>query len=114
MQISMAGIRGPLLVLTGALCFSTSGFLQALAPEGATPYVVAGCRMLLGAFSLYLFLKWRRVGISFRGWSWRYILIYALALWLYQISFFNSVLLVGVAVGTVVSIGVTPFFFFFF
>lgn len=110
MQISMAGIRGPLLVLTGALCFSTSGFLQALAPEGATPYVVAGCRMLLGAFSLYLFLKWRRVGISFRGWSWRYILIYALALWLYQISFFNSVLLVGVAVGTVVSIGVTPFF----
>lgn len=74
MQISMAGIRGPLLVLTGALCFSTSGFLQALAPEGATPYVVAGCRMLLGAFSLYLFLKWRRVGISFRGWSWRYIL----------------------------------------
>ena len=37
-------------------------------------------------------------------------MIYALALWLYQISFFNSVLLVGVAVGTVVSIGVTPFF----
>lgn len=110
MQLSVSGIRGPLFVLIGALCFSTSGFFQALAPEGATPYVVAASRMFLGSLTLFLFLKMRRVKVSLQGWCWRYIFIYAFALWLYQIAFFNSVLVVGVAVGTVVSIGVTPFF----
>lgn len=110
MQLSLSGIRGPLFVLIGALCFSTSGFLQALAPDGATPYVVAGSRMILGSLALFLFLKIRRVRLSLKNWCWRYILLYSFALWLYQILFFNSVLLVGVAVGTVISIGVTPFF----
>lgn len=110
MQLSVSGIRGPLFVLIGALCFSTSGFFQALAPEGATPYVVAASRMLLGSLALFLFLKISKARISLQGWCWRYVLTYAFALWLYQIAFFNSVLIVGVAVGTVVSIGVTPFF----
>lgn len=110
MRFSVLDFRGPFFVLIGALCFSTSGFFQALAPEGATPYVVAGSRMLLGSFALFLFLKVRGVSLTFKNWCWRYVLIYAVALWLYQIAFFNSVLIVGVAVGTVVSVGVTPFF----
>ena len=110
MQLSLTGVRGPLFVLIGALCFSTSGFLQALAPEGASPYVVAGSRMILGSLALFLLLKAHRIQLSLKDWRWRYVLIYAFALWLFQISFFNSVLLVGVAVGTVVSIGAAPFF----
>ena len=41
--------RGAMLVLLGALCFSTSGTAQAFAPEGATPYVVGALRMQVAA-----------------------------------------------------------------
>ena len=80
MQLSLTGVRGPLFVLIGALCFSTSGFLQALAPEGASPYVVAGSRMILGSLALFLLLKARRIQLSLKDWRWRYVLIYAFAL----------------------------------
>lgn len=103
-------IRGPLLVLAGALCFSISGFLQAIAPEGATPYSIACSRMLIGAAALFLFNRLFRGGVRWKEWPWKAIAICSVCLWVYQILFFNSVLTVGVAVGTVVAIGVTPIF----
>lgn len=51
--MSQTSLKGPLLVLAGSLCFSTSGFLQAVALDQATPYVVAGMRMLIGAVALF-------------------------------------------------------------
>ena len=101
-------LRGPMLVLAGSLCFSTSGFLQAIAPADATPYVVAGCRMLIGAAALFLYSILRGRKLNLRGWPMKNVALYAFALWAFQIVFFNSLLVVGVAVGTVVSIGVTP------
>ena len=98
------------LVLIGALCFSSSGFLQAIAPSGATPYVIAGCRMLLASAALYVYIRITSRHPNWKNWPWRYILTYATALCLYQICFFNAILLVGVAVGTVVCIGITPIF----
>ncbi len=103
-------LRGPLLVLLASLCFSTSGFLQAIAPEGASPYVVAGCRMLVATIVLFVFNLLSGSKPNFSNWPWKYVWTYAVALWLFQVSFFNSTLIVGVAVGTVVSIGVTPIF----
>ena len=44
------------------------------------------------------------------GWDWKAITIYAVALWLYQIFFFQGVHLIGVAVGTVIAVGSTPIF----
>lgn len=101
-------LKGPALVLAGSLCFSTSGFLQAIAPSGATPFVIGGSRLLIGALVLLLFILLGEKKPSFRHWPWKHVGMYAVALWLYQISFFHAVLAVGVAVGTVVSIGVTP------
>ena len=101
-------LKGPLLVLAGSLCFSTSGFLQAIAPDQATPYVVAGMRMLIGATALFLFSVLTGKKLNLRNWPVKNLMAYTLALWTYQIAFFNSLLFVGVAVGTVVSIGVTP------
>lgn len=106
--MSQTSLKGPLLVLAGSLCFSTSGFLQAIAPGEATPYIVAGCRMLIGAIALFLFCIISGKTLNLRNWPVKSLLLYALALWAYQIAFFNSLLFVGVAVGTVVSIGVTP------
>ncbi len=109
-MLQISRLRGPLLVLAGALCFSCSGFLQAIAPLGATPYVIAGCRMLIGAATLFLYLYVSGRKVHWGNWPWNNILVCAVALWFFQMSFFNSVLLVGVAIGTVVSIGVTPIF----
>ena len=106
--MSQSSLKGPLLVLAGSLCFSTSGFLQAVAPDQATPYVLAGMRMLIGAATLFLFSLLAGKKLNLRNWPVKSVLMYALALWAYQIAFFNSLLFVGVAVGTVVSIGVTP------
>ena len=101
-------LYGPFLVLAGSLCFSTSGFLQAIAPAEATPYIIAGCRMLIGALALFLYSLLLGRKLNLRNWPVKSVAFYALALWGYQILFFNSLLVVGVAVGTVVSIGVTP------
>ncbi len=106
--MSQTSLKGPLLVLAGSLCFSTSGFLQAIAPGEATPYIVAGCRMLIGAVALFLFSLLAGKKLNLRNWPVKTLFVYSLALWAYQITFFNSLLFVGVAVGTVVSIGVTP------
>ena len=45
-------LTGPLLVLLGSLCFGTTGTLQAIAPEGATPFVITFVRMSVGALFL--------------------------------------------------------------
>lgn len=107
---TQTSIRGPLLVLAGALCFSISGFLQAIAPDGSTPYSIACSRMMIGAAALFLFNQIFRGGVKWSDWPWKAIAICSVCLWFYQILFFNSILTVGVAVGTVVAIGVTPIF----
>lgn len=106
--MNRAALHGPILVLAGSLCFSTSGFLQAVAPAEATPYVVAGCRMLIGAAALFLYSLLMGRRLNLRNWPVKNVALYAIALWSYQVTFFNSLLIVGVAIGTVVSIGVTP------
>lgn len=60
--------RGPLLILLGALCFSTTGTVQALSPEGATPYVIGALRMLVGGLALLLWCAFR--GELPRFWRW--------------------------------------------
>lgn len=101
-------VRGPLLVLLGALCFSTTGTVQALAPEGATPYVIGALRMLGGGLCLLAWCAWRRI-LPRRGhWPLQKVLPAAGALLGFQLFFFKGVLAAGVAVGTVVAIGFSP------
>ena len=101
---------GPLTLLAGVLIFSTNGFWQAIAPDGATPYVVAASRLLIGGIALSLWCLVRYRKIHLHVWDWKAIGIYAVALWLYQICFFQGVHLIGVAVGTVIAVGSTPIF----
>lgn len=97
--------RGPLLVLAGALCFSTTGFVQALAPEGATPYVIGGVRMMGGGLALLLWCALRGLLPRRDGWPpelvLKRVIPAALALVGFQICFFRGVQEAGVAVGTV-------------
>lgn len=101
---------GPMTLLAGVLIFSTNGFWQAIAPEGATAYVIGASRLLIGGLTLSLWCLVRYGKIHLHGWDWKAIGIYAVALWLYQIFFFQGVHLIGVAVGTVIAVGSTPIF----
>ena len=105
-----SSLVGPLCVLFGYLTFSTNGMWLLLSPEGATPYTVSAFRMTIGASVLFLLLKWQGKRICLKDWNWKYLLIYSVGTWAYQLSFYNAVLAVGIAVGTVVSVGTTPIF----
>ena len=100
--------KGPLLILLGALCFSTTGTVQALSPEGATPYVIGALRMLVGGLALLLWCAFRGDLPRFWHWPMRCVVPSTLALLGFQFFFFRGVLEAGVAVGTVVAIGFSP------
>lgn len=103
-------LPGPVLILLGTLCFSTTGFTQAMAPQGATPYVIGATRMLVGGAVLLLWCALRHRLPHKGNWPLLPLLGCIGALLIFQLFFFHGVLVAGVAVGTVVSIGVTPIF----
>lgn len=105
-----SSLVGPLCVLFGYLTFSTNGMWLLLSPEGATPYTVSAFRMTIGASVLFFLLKWQGKRICLKDWNLKYLLIYGVGTWAYQLTFYNAVLAVGIAVGTVVSVGTTPIF----
>lgn len=103
--------RGAFLVLLGALCFSTSGTAQALAPSGSTPYVIGVIRLFGGGLLLLAWLALRGQSKSVFGgerWPVLHLCLAAGGLLGFQILFFAAVARVGVAVGTVTAIGISP------
>lgn len=100
--------RGPFLVLLGALCFSTSGTIQAISPQGATPFVVGALRLLIGGIALFLWCLWQKK-LRFDGiWDKRAVIFATIGIVGFQLCFFSGVKYAGVAVGTVVAIGFSP------
>ena len=94
-----------LLFLAGAcLCFGTSGTAQALGPDDSSPLVVGAARLLLGAIGLFGLIKFREPKNLPRNLLW----IGALAVALFQVTFFSGVRLTGVAMGTVIALGSAP------
>jgi DME family drug/metabolite transporter len=94
-----------LLVLLSALCFGTTGTAQALGPEGTEPVVVGAARVAVGG-ALLAALAWRGGG----AWPPVPVLLGALGVAGYQLTFFAAVDATGVAVGTVVALGSGPVF----
>jgi drug/metabolite transporter, DME family len=104
-----ASLRGALCIVAGALCFSTSGLVQALAvAEGATPLLIGGIRMLAGGLALFLWCAWRKKLPMRQGWPLRTVALSALGIVGYQLCFFTGLIHSGVAVGTMVTMGFTP------
>jgi DME family drug/metabolite transporter len=94
-----------ILVLLSAVCFGTTGTAQALGPDGTEPAVVGAARILVGG-ALLAALAWRRDG----SWPALPVLVGAVAVAAYQLTFFAAVDQTGVAVGTVVALGSGPVF----
>jgi DME family drug/metabolite transporter len=103
-----------LLVLAAALCFATTGTAQELGPGGLEPVAVGAARIAVGGSLLALFAWW----LGRRRPSWKRVrelppatlATIAVAVAVYQLSFFAAVHLTGVAVGTVVALGSAPAF----
>jgi drug/metabolite transporter, DME family len=98
-------MRGPQAkVLTAAVCFGTTGTVQAIGPA-ASPVAVGAARIVLGGVLLVAIAEAFGVRMPRPGAT---VLAIALAIVVYQLSFFAAVKLTGVAVGTVVAIGTGP------
>ena len=102
--------KGILLIIIAALCFSTSGTTQALAPAGATPIVTSALRISIGGLALLLWCLFRGIMPRRGGWPLKSVLGAAIALLCCQLLFFAGTRTAGVAVGTVVTLGSNPIF----
>ena len=110
--LTMIGAR--VLVLLAALCFATTGTAQELGPDGLEPIAVGAARIAVGGALLALFAWWlgrrRPTAKPAREMAPAALGAIAVAVAVYQLSFFASVRLTGVAVGTVVALGSAPAF----
>lgn len=101
--------KGFILVLLSALCFSISGTLQAIAPEGATPFVITEARMLVGAIFLFFWCFFtKKIPTSLSIIPIKPLLFCALCLLIGQLCFFTGMLYMGVSAGAIISIGSAP------
>lgn len=98
-----------IFVLLAAILWGTVGTTQTFLKEGISPIAVAGVRSLIGGGVLLIAALFMRK-INFRKWSWKWTILAALTIALFQSLFFTSVRFTGVAVGTVVTIGSSPVF----
>ena len=97
----------PLLILFSAILWGTTGTVQALAPDHAHPIAIGASRLAIGgSFLLFILLISR--SLSLKNWPIRATLLSALSIAIYQPLFFSAVMVTGVAVGTVVTIGSAP------
>lgn len=102
-------IKGSILVLLSALCFSISGTLQAIAPEEATPFVITEARMLVGSFFLFLWcLTTKKIPHSLSLLPVKELLFCAFCLLIGQLCFFTGMYYIGVSAGAIISIGSAP------
>src|SRR3954467_6776066 len=91
-------------VLLAAVCFGTTGTAQALGPA-ASPGAVGAARIVLGGTLLVVIARVMGIRVPRIDAT---VLGIAVAIAIYQLSFFAAVKLTGVAVGTVVAIGTGP------
>lgn len=96
-------------VLLAAILWGMTGTAQTFLDKGVSPIAVATIRSAIGGGLLLVAVVLLRK-ISFRTWSWKWTILAAASIALFQGLFFTSIRLTGVAIGTVVTIGSAPMF----
>ncbi len=106
---SLKALQGAFLLLVGAALWGTTGTLKSFAPAGVSPFLITFIRMSFGCVTLFfLCLYLHKFPKSLKTVNWKGMFGFAAGLFGFQVFFFGSVSEVGVAVGSVVSIGATP------
>ncbi|MFD1862567.1 EamA family transporter [Planococcus chinensis] len=98
-----------IMILLAAMLWGTTGTTQALAPETAHPIAIGATRLAVGGLFL-LSLVLAAGKLNFKNWPIKTTILASLSMALYQPLFFSAVLMTGVAIGTVVTIGSAPIF----
>ena len=97
---------GPWLILVAAALWGTTGTARALGPAGADPLSVGAIRIIIGGALLAV------IAIALRGDPRRLAagptVVAAASVAAYQLAFFSSVAILGVALGTIIAIGSAP------
>ncbi|MFG3255812.1 DMT family transporter [Streptomyces sp. NPDC048172] len=106
-----ATASGPLLVLTAAALWGTTGTVASLAPAGASALSIGAATMGIGGLLTFL-LAGRSAFAVPRGGGGALprVLCGGLAVAVYPLAFYTAMAWAGVAVGTVVTIGSSPVF----
>src|SRR5256712_1866593 len=94
--------------LGAAVLWGTTGTARALGPVGAAPLAVGAARIAVGGTALVAIALAR--GSLLRPWPPLPAALSAIAVAVYQLTFFEGVARAGVAVGTIVAIGSAPAF----
>jgi DME family drug/metabolite transporter len=102
--------RGITLVLLAAICWGTSGTSSTYAPESASSLSIGSIRIIIGAMGLLVVALIEGRGRSRPSWPWKLVFIGAVGVAGGQLAFFTAVDRAGVAVSTVLTIGVAPVF----
>lgn len=106
LQSTAQGLHPMVGVVGASVLFGTSGTARSFLPDDAPSLGIAAMRLAIGAVPLVAFAFWVHRS-SFRRPSWE-IVIAGGAMALFQVLFFQSIALTGVAVGTMVTIGSGP------
>ncbi|WP_419960627.1 DMT family transporter [Psychrobacillus sp. BM2] len=98
-----------IFVLFGAILWGTTGTAQTFLPDSAHPFIISAGRSASGGLFLLIILVLFKK-IQFLSWPWKQTLYAAICISLFQLLFFSSVRLTGVAIASVVAIGSAPVF----
>lgn len=102
-------VKGAFLVFLASVFFSITGTLRTFAPEESTTYVITEMRMIIGFACLLVWCAATgKMPRSYAKLPFGWLAVCIAGSIGYQLLFFGSVKVVGVAVGTVVAMGVTP------
>ncbi len=101
-------------ILTAAALWGSTGTVAHFAPSGVSPVSIGAARIVIGGLAMVLIATANGAELGRlvrRRWPDRAVLIVgAVAVAGYQLSFFSAVRLTGVAIGTVLAIGSGPVF----
>lgn len=98
-----------IFVLLGAILWGTTGTAQTFLPDNAHPFIISAGRSATGGLFLLIIMILLKK-IKFRSWPWKQTLYASICISLFQLLFFSSVRLTGVAIASVVAIGSAPVF----
>lgn len=98
---------GPVPILTAAVLWGTTGTISSLAPTGASAAAIGSAGLVLGGLLLFL-----STGVRLRctRGEWWLVVVGALAVAGYPVTFYPAVARTGVAVATVIALGSAPVF----
>jgi DME family drug/metabolite transporter len=102
--------RGISLVLLAAICWGTSGTASTYAPDSAGSLSIGAIRIIIGALGLLAVALIEGRGRTRPSWPWALVFVGAVGVAGGQLGFFTAIDRAGVAVSTVLTIGVAPVF----